>query len=118
MLEKKFANTSNLTSKLKGIKSFLFTSLSALSALSFFSSCSHQAIVPEAKNVRIAREEPSKNCKNLGHVEGSVITAHGKIEDAIEDMKLDAARKGANFVQMGQTSSLGKNVAGVAFQCP
>ena len=83
-----------------------------------FSSCSHQAIVPEAKNVRIAREAPAQNCKNLGHVEGSVITAHGKIEDAIEDMKLDAARKGANFVQMGQTSSLGKNVAGVAFACP
>jgi hypothetical protein len=86
--------------------------------LACFSSCSHQAIVPEAKNVRIAREEPSRNCKNLGHVEGSVITAHGKIEDAIEDMKLDAARKGANYVQMGQTSALGKNVAGVAFQCP
>ena len=90
----------------------------AISALAIFSSCSHQAIVPEAKNVRIAREEPAKNCRNLGHVEGSVITAQGKIEDAIEDMKLDAARKGANFVQMGQTSALGKNVAGIAFQCP
>ncbi len=97
------------------VKKFLFVTLFALP---IFSSCSHQAIVPEAKNVRIAREEPSKNCKNLGHVEGSVATAQGKIEDAIEDMKLDAARKGANFVQMGQTSALGKNVAGVAFQCP
>ncbi len=93
-------------------------SFTMLSALFAFSSCSHQAIVPEAKNVKIQREAPSKNCRNLGHVEGNVIHATGKIEDAIEDMKLDAARKGANFVQMGETSALGKNVAGVAYQCP
>ncbi len=93
-------------------------SLLACSGLIVFSSCSHQAIVPEAKNVKIQREAPAKDCRSLGHVEGNVIRANGKIEDAIEDMKLDAARKGANFVQMGETSALGKNVAGIAYQCP
>ena len=90
----------------------------AFLSLLVFSSCSHQAIIPEAKNVKIQREAPAKNCRSLGHVEGNVIHATGKIEDAIEDMRLDAARKGANYVQMGETSALGKNVAGVAFQCP
>ena len=94
------------------VQKFMLLSLLVLAG------CSHQAIVPEAKNVKIQRETPSKDCRNLGHVEGNVIHANGKIEDAIEDMKLDAARKGANFVQMGETSALGKNVAGVAYQCP
>ena len=89
-----------------------------LVSLLILAGCSHQAIVPEAKNVKIQREAPSKDCRSLGHVEGNVIHATGKIEDAIEDMKLDAARKGANYVQMGETSALGKNVAGVAYQCP
>ncbi len=89
-----------------------------LLAFLILAGCSHQAIVPEAKNVHLQREAPSKDCRNLGHVEGNVIHANGKIEDAIEDMKLDAARKGANLVQMGETSALGKNVAGIAFQCP
>lgn len=83
-----------------------------------FIACSHQALIPEAKNVKIQREAPAKDCRSLGHVEGNVIHANGKIEDAIEDMRLDAARKGANFVQLGETSALGKNVAGVAYQCP
>ena len=90
----------------------------SLSALLMIAGCSHQALIPEAKNVKIQREAPSKDCRSLGQVEGNVIHANGKIEDAIEDMKLDAARKGANFVQMGETSALGKNVAGVAYQCP
>lgn len=84
----------------------------------FVISCSHQAIIPEAKNIKIQREDVSEKCRSLGPVQGSVVTTKGKIEEAIEDMKLEAARKGANTVQMGPTSAFGKNVSGTAFICP
>ena len=80
--------------------------------------CSHQAIIPEAKNVTLQRENPSKNCVEIGKVQGAVTSAHGSIEQAIEDMKLDSARKGANFVRMEATSAYGTSVSGTAFQCP
>ena len=92
---------------------FVFSTL-----LLALSACSSQPIVPDAKNVKIARENPSKNCVEIGRVQGSVISAHGTIEQAIEDMKLDAARKGANFVRMEATSSYGTSASGTAFQCP
>lgn len=89
-----------------------------LPAIFALAACSHQAIIPEAKNVKLQREDPPKNCVEIGKVQGSVSSAHGKIEQAIEDMKLDAARKGANFVRMEATSSYGTSASGTAFQCP
>lgn len=82
------------------------------------SACSSQPIIPEAKNIKLARENPSSDCVEIGKVQGSVKTAQGTIEQAIEDMKLDAARKGANYVRMEATSALGTSVSGTAFQCP
>ncbi len=80
--------------------------------------CSSQPIIPEAKNIKLARENPSKDCVEIGRVQGAVKSVHGTIEQAIEDMKLDAARKGANYVRMEATSGYGTSVAGTAFQCP
>jgi hypothetical protein len=82
------------------------------------SACSHQPIIPEAKNIKLARENPDSDCVEIGKVQGSVKTVKGTIEQAIEDMKLDAARKGANYVRMESTSAMGTSVQGTAFQCP
>lgn len=82
------------------------------------SGCSSRPIVPEAKNIKLARENPAKDCVELGKVQGTVRTAQGTIEQAIEDMKLDAARKGANYVRMESTSAYGTSASGTAFQCP
>ena len=91
-----------------------------LSCLGLFSlaNCSHQPVVPDAKNVEVAREEAGSKCVELGRVSGSVSTVNGTIEQAIEDMKLDAARKGANFVKMESTGAMGTSATGIAYQCP
>lgn len=80
--------------------------------------CSSQPIVPEAKNIKLSRESADKDCVEIGKVQGAVSTTSGTIEQAIEDMKLDAARKGANYVRMESTSALGTSVSGTAYQCP
>ncbi len=89
-----------------------------LLALLFLSACSHQAVIPEAKNVKVARENPSSDCRELGRVVGQVKTMSGSIEQAIDDMKLDAARKGANYVRMEATGAMGTSASGTAYQCP
>lgn len=81
--------------------------------------CSHHPIIPDAKNVEISRQAPKDSeCKSLGKVQGFVITSTGTIEQAIEDMKLDASRKGANYIQMESTGAMGTSVSGEAFFCP
>jgi hypothetical protein len=90
----------------------------AVVTILFVSACSHQPIVPKADNVKLARENPSKDCREIDRVQGSVSSSHGTIEQAIEDMKLDASRKGANYVRMESTSAYGQSVSGTAFNCP
>ena len=82
-----------------------------------FSACSSHPIKPEAENVKVSRDEASKDCKEIGDVQGRVKSVSGKFEEALEDLKLDAARKGANFVQIKQTGALGQAVSGTAYFC-
>ena len=81
------------------------------------SGCSSPPIKPEAKNVEVSRNDADKSCQEIGRVEGRVKSTKGTFEEAMEDMKLDAAKKGANFVKMEQTGALGQAVAGVAYFC-
>lgn len=80
--------------------------------------CSSKPIIPDTKNVTVKRENPNKDCKEIGPVQGSVATTSGTIQQAIEDMKMDAARKGGNYVRMEQTSAYGTSVSGTAYDCP
>jgi hypothetical protein len=89
-----------------------------LSALTLLANCSHQPLIPDAKNIEVRREAAGPKCLELGRVSGSVSTVKGTIEQAIEDMKLDAARKGANFVKMESTGAMGTSATGIAYQCP
>lgn len=86
-------------------------------SLALLASCSSHPIKPEGKNVEVSRNEASKDCKEIGRVEGRVKNTKGTFEEALEDLKLDAARKGANFVKMEQTGAMGQSVAGVAYFC-
>jgi hypothetical protein len=72
---------------------------------------------PESGNVKVSREAPGKNCKDLGTVNGRVKNRNGDFGEAIADMQLDAARLGANYVQMGLTGGMSQSVNGRAFLC-
>jgi nucleoside phosphorylase len=94
-------------------------SLIALSSLTLaIGACSSQPIIPDAKNIKLSRENAAKDCREIGPVQGTVSTNRGTIEQAIENMKLDAARKGANYVHMESAGAMGTSVSGTAYQCP
>ena len=80
--------------------------------------CTHEAIIPDGKNVTVQREPVNSKCAEIGKVQGSVATTTGTIEQAIEDMKLDASRQGANYVHMESTGAMGTSVSGIAYHCP
>ena len=87
-------------------------------ALAGLVGCGSPAIKPEAKNVEVTRGKVDSDCRSLGPVEGRTISAKATFEDALENLKLDAARKGATDVQIEATSAIGTAVRGEAFFCP
>jgi hypothetical protein len=95
----------------------LFCLFVLTASLIAFSACSSHPIKPESKNVEVSREDAGKKCQEIGRVEGRVKNVKGTFEEALEDLKLDAARKGANYVKMEQTGAMGQSVAGVAYFC-
>lgn len=104
---------------MKKILAVLTLALMTLLSLNIFVGCASQPppVKPAASNVTATRDEPAKNCKEISNVEGRVKNVNGTFEEALEDLKLDAARKGANFVKIEQTGAIGKSVRGVAYLC-
>ena len=94
--------------------------LLGLTAIALFSQvgCSSHPVVPDKDAIKISRDDADKDCQELGPVQGSTSTHKGTVEQAIEDMKMDAARKGANYVRVQATSAIGTSVSGTAYKCP
>lgn len=84
----------------------------------FFVACGSHPIKPVGENIKVSREDAASDCREIGAVEGRNQAVTGTFEQALEDLKLDAARKGANFVRIGQTSGTGTAVRGTAYFCP
>ena len=91
------------------------TILLILSAL-FLSACASQSVMPDKEEVKVSRETP-KDCKDLGKVTGTSGSVKPDRKAVLEDMKQDAANKGANYVVVKQYSDNGTSVTGLAFQC-
>lgn len=108
MLSKNFM-VSALPNFLKGL---LFLSVLNLTG------CRSQEILLEKIEVKVSREEPKSDCRLIGHVEGRANGVNGTSEEALADLKTDAARKGANYVQYAQASALGTALRGTAYFCP
>ncbi len=73
---------------------------------------------PEARDVTTGANVPSKDCREIGSVRGRVNSKTPNLEAAMNDLKIEAANKGANYVQVKEKSSYGTEVVGVAFNCP
>jgi hypothetical protein len=88
-------------------------------ALLTFSACAHhRSILPDVKEVKVGREAAGDDCKELGPINGTTSSTKGTREQALEDMKHEAANKGANYVMIKQYSAYGTSVVGIAYECP
>lgn len=97
-------------------------SLATLAALlipiTLLMGCGSHPIKPAAENVKISRDDADSDCREIGAVEGRNQSVKGTFESALEDLKIDASRQGANYVRIGQTSGTGTAVRGTAYFCP
>lgn len=84
----------------------------------FLSGCKSHEILPEKTEVKVSREAAAKDCRLIGPVTGSVTKIGESSEKALENMKMDAARKGANFVFYEAGSATGMGLKGQAYFCP
>lgn len=82
------------------------------------SACASRSVLPDVKEVKVSREAPSKKCTEIGELVGRTATVKGTQEQALEDLKKEAANKGANYVMVKQYSAYGTSVTGVAYECP
>jgi uncharacterized protein YbjQ (UPF0145 family) len=82
------------------------------------SGCRSRSLLADAKDVQASREAAGKDCREIGTITGTTISAKGSQEEALEDMKKEAANKGANYVQVKEYSSMGTSVKGIAYECP
>lgn len=80
--------------------------------------CASRSVLPDVKEVKVSRDEAAKDCREIGTLTGSTASVKGTREDALADLKKEAADKGANYVVVKQYSSLGTAVTGVAYECP
>ncbi len=80
--------------------------------------CSSQPLTPQKDAVEAGRKAPSERCQSLGSVKGVARSIHGTAEQALDDLKQEAANKGATYVQVFQYSGTGTAVTGEAFKCP
>jgi hypothetical protein len=88
-------------------------------ALGFFTTgCSSMSTLPEKENLKVSRDAADKDCHLIGKLEGRTQSKTPKQEEALEDLKQEAANKGANYLQVLEYSSLGTAVTGMAYHCP
>lgn len=82
-----------------------------------FLGCSSRPVTADKKEIKVSREAPSKDCKEIGKLTGTTQSTKGTQEQALEDLKQEAANKGANYVIVKQYSDAGTSVTGIAYEC-
>jgi PBP1b-binding outer membrane lipoprotein LpoB len=82
-----------------------------------FSGCSSHPVLPEKSDIKVSRDNPSDKCKNLGAIEGRSRKVNAKPEDALEDLKEEAIRKGADYVRIETMGAQSATIRGTAFFC-
>lgn len=91
--------------------------ISALLLAVTFVSCANQEILPDEVDVKVGRELPSDKCTLVGTLTASSGKIGGSSEEALENLKEAAARKGANFILYESASATGSAMKGTAYSC-
>lgn len=87
-------------------------------ALITMSACSSMSTLPAEDNVKVSRDDADKGCTFLGKLEGRTISKAATTEDALHDLRKEAANKGANYLVVKEYSGMGTSVTGLAYKCP
>ncbi len=79
--------------------------------------CTSHPVIPEKSDVIVSRNEAGTNCKSLGPIEGRSTKVNATAEEALDDLKSEAIKKGANYVKIETIGALSSSIRGIAFLC-
>lgn len=79
--------------------------------------CASRSVTPDVKEIKVSREAADKDCTELGKITGTTSSMKATAEDALADLKKEAANKGANYVTIKQYSDNQTSVTGIAYEC-
>jgi hypothetical protein len=79
--------------------------------------CSSHPVLPEKSDIKVSRDIPSNKCKNLGPIEGRSIKVKSTPEEALEDLKSEAIKKGADYVKIESQGAQSAVIRGTAYFC-
>ena len=91
--------------------------LLACTALLALVGCRSRSVLPDVREVKVSREAADSKCREIGKISGTTASVKGTQEQALEDLKREAANKGANYVVVKEYSAYGTGVTGVAYEC-
>lgn len=83
----------------------------------FLGACASKPLI-EKSDIKLTRDEPAKTCRSLGSIEVRSISVKANEKKLMEDLKVDAQKKGANFVKVETMGAQGTSIRGEAFSCP
>ena len=81
------------------------------------SNCGSHPVLAEKSDIKVSRDTPDSDCKSLGPIEGRSIKINATNEEALEDLKAEAIRKGANYVKVESFGAHGGSIRGEAYFC-
>lgn len=93
------------------------TSAFFMAVITSLLSCASKPVL-DADDIKVTRDQADQDCKSLGPIDGRVITAKGTQEQAMENLKEEAVKKGANFVTIESIGAQGTTIRGQAYSCP
>ena len=94
------------------------TTLVLFSLAALLGACSNTPpINPDGNNIEVSRAKADDDCKKIGNVQGRVTHHSQGFDDALRNLKEDAAGQGANYVQLQKSGAMGQSVSGVAYIC-
>jgi hypothetical protein len=95
----------------------LYSLVLLLGSVGFLGGCASRPVTPQVDDVKVSREPADKGCTELGKITGTTMSMKGTPEDALNDLKKEAANKGANYVMVKQYSDNQTSVTGIAYEC-
>lgn len=79
--------------------------------------CTSHPVIPEKSDIIVSRNEAAENCKSLGPIEGRSNRVNATPAEALDDLKAEAIKKGANYIKIETMGALASAVRGMAYIC-
>jgi hypothetical protein len=81
-----------------------------------FAGCASKPLI-DKDDVKLTRDEAAKSCHDLGSLEVRSLSIKPDEARLMDDMRIEARKRGANFVKIEGLGAQGTSMRGEAYDC-